>query len=88
MTGICWHWRAGAKDGITHGRMHQAEVPLFNGTYKTHERTVLAGHSAGPERGVQPRGRRVITASFDKTARLWDAAERPGDLVWRGISTG
>jgi hypothetical protein len=31
------------------------------------------------ERGVQPDGKRIITASADKTARLW-VAEKPANL--------
>ena len=47
---------------------------------------MLRGHESSVRSAVfSPDGTRIVTASFDNTARLWDAASRPEIVVLRGI---
>ena len=40
--------------------------------------------NSGGQRGLQPHGTRVLTTSYDKTARIWDAAEGEEIMALRG----
>src|SRR5262249_13562008 len=50
------------RDGAAVGRAHRRPPPHTQGA-----------HRCSTERGVQPDGGRLATASADQTARLWDA---------------
>ena len=55
----------------------QAEIQLYNAVSKLRERTVLKGHKALIfHLALSPDGQRLVTASEDKTARLWDVNTR------------
>ncbi len=55
----------------------QAEIQLYNAVSKLRERTVLKGHKALIfHLALSPDGQRLVTASEDKTARLWDVKTR------------
>jgi WD40 repeat protein len=63
----------------------EAENALRQALLQSHARAVLAGHDdAVLDVGVSPDGRRVITGSSDRTARLWDAQTGRVAAVLRG----
>jgi WD40 repeat protein len=52
-----------------------AELALFNGSQKGGETALLKGHDDAVDGAAfSPDGMRVVTASADTTARIWDAA--------------
>jgi WD40 repeat protein len=63
----------------------EAEAALYEALSANRERSVLAGHK-GPVLRVafSPDGSRIVTASADKTARVWDAATGEALIVLRG----
>jgi hypothetical protein len=77
--------------GIDRPHVPEAEFQLDRALRASHERAVLAGHG-GPVIGAawSPDGARIVTASFDGTARVWEAAtgkelarlEGHGGFVW------
>ncbi len=63
----------------------EAETTLFRARQFDRELAVLAGHRDAVELAVfSPDGTRVVTASSDKTARIWDAATGAELTVLRG----
>ena len=66
-----------------------AEGALLEAVSGLSERAVLKGHQ-GPVRSASfsPDGKRVMTASWDNTARLWDAENGRELIVLRGHENG
>ena len=53
----------------------EAELALFRGVQENRELQELEGHTGSIGRAAfSPDGRRIVTASSDQTARVWDAA--------------
>ena len=62
-----------------------AELTLFNANQKRDETAVLKGHDDAVDSAVfSPDGSRVVTASADTTARIWDAATGTQIAVLKG----
>jgi WD40 repeat protein len=62
-----------------------AELALFNGSQKGGETALLKGHDdAVDSAAFSPDGMRVVTASADTTARIWDAATAAQVAVLKG----
>src|SRR5258705_9335698 len=50
--------------------------------YTTLFRSILQGHGHVASAAFSPDGKRVVTASGDQTARLWDAETGKESAVW------
>ncbi len=60
--------------GVTRPYVPEAELQLDGAWRALRERLVLKGHTAAVRSAAfSPDGKRIVTASFDTTARLWDA---------------
>jgi WD40 repeat protein len=60
--------------GTARAYVPEAEAALFEAWQRSREMRVLVGHGDGlSSAAFSPDGRRVVTASFDETARVWDA---------------
>src|SRR5262245_39978455 len=60
--------------GINRPHVPEAEVQLYRALGASHERGVLAGHGGIVFSAAwSPDGSRILTASQDKTARVWEA---------------
>jgi TIR domain/WD domain, G-beta repeat len=64
--------------GVERPFVNEAWYALYGAHLKQRERAVLAGHKDGVISAVfSADGKRILTASLDKTARLWDADGKP-----------
>src|SRR5262249_33137262 len=64
----------------------EAELALDGGWCALRERIVLKGHeNSVTSAAFSPDGKRIVTASADRTARLWDADGRPNGEPLRGF---
>src|ERR1019366_9079364 len=64
-----------ATAGVLRPYAPPAEAALFAASQRVQEAAVLAGHDDAVQRAAfSPDGMRVVTASSDKTARIWDTA--------------
>src|SRR5262249_6311023 len=62
----------------TRPSVNEAWSALYGARLKQRERAILSGHTGEVISAVfAPDGGRILTASFDDTARLWDRAARP-----------
>jgi WD40 repeat protein len=65
--------------------MIEAEAALYEALSANREHSVLAGHGVPVlQAAFSPDGSRIVTASADKTARVWDAATGKALAVLRG----
>jgi WD40 repeat protein len=66
--------------GIDRPLVHEAEAALFGAYQELQERMVLKGHKSSLwSASFSPDGRRIVTASEDNTARVWDA--QTGEVI-------
>jgi hypothetical protein len=65
-----------------------AEVMLHQSIQSSRVRLTLRGHSDARGVAFSPDGKRLATASFDNTAKIWDAGNRLELLALRGHSGG
>ena len=73
--------------GSTRPYAPQAEAALFNSTRQLQEIGLLAGHrDSVVDVAFGSDGRQVVTASYDKTARLWDLQTGREIRVFQGHS--
>jgi WD40 repeat protein len=78
-------------DTLTRGRsptdLGIVKSRIFRDAHDFHD--LFSVHSSGGHNGIvisvafSPDGTRVVTASFDKTARIWDVAPAPRWVSWR-----
>ena len=92
-TASCSRWKRCPKTWTKPDRPYvvEAEAALYRAVLEHRELQVLQGHTAAVwSAAFSPDGTRVVTASDDNTARLWDAAsgkalatlEGHADRVW------
>lgn len=63
----------------------EAEDALRRAIQNSHERSVLRGHTDGvTQASFNSDGSRIVTASYDSTARVWDAATGQELVVLQG----
>src|SRR5262249_29004515 len=61
--------------GIDRPYLAEAELQLYRALRASHERLILAGHDTGVRSATwSPDGARIVTGSYDKTARVWEVA--------------
>ncbi len=77
------------RSGVERPLVHEAQAALFAAYQDLKERIVLNGHK-GLLWGASfaPDGRRIVTASEDKTARVWDAENGDQLATLRGHTEG
>ena len=74
-----------ARNGIERPLIHGAEAALFKAYQELQERIVLKGHKSSLwSASFTPDGRRVVTASEDDTARVWDAGSGDQLAIFQG----
>ena len=73
------------RSGVERPLVHEAEAALFAAYQDLKERIVLNGHKGLLwSASFAPDGRRIVTASEDKTARVWDAENGDQLAILRG----
>src|SRR5262245_33638282 len=71
--------------GVERPLVHEAQAALFAAYQDLKERIVIKGHEGLLwSASFAPDGRRVVTASEDKTARIWDAGNGDQLAILRG----
>jgi WD40 repeat protein len=77
------------RSGVERPFVHAAEAALFAAYQDLKERIVLKGHEGLLfSASFAPDGRRIVTASEDKTARVWDAGNGDQLAILRGHTEG
>lgn len=70
--------------GAARPNLFEAEAALFNALL-AHRQTAVFKHDAGVTQAAFNRsGNRIVTASYDKTARIWDVANRREIAILKG----
>src|SRR5262245_27397044 len=73
------------RGGVERPMVHEAQAALFAAYQDLKERIVIKGHEGLLwSASFAPDGRRVVTASEDKTARIWDAGNGDQLAILRG----
>ena len=82
----CWRWRRCRRAESEPARpyLFEAEAALFNALL-AHRQTAVFKHDAGVTQAAFNRtGDRIVTASYDKTARIWDVSKGREIAVLKG----
>ena len=77
------------RSGVGRPMVHEAEAALFAAYQDLKERIVLKGHDGVLwSARLAPDGKRIVTASEDKTARVWNAENGDQPAILRGHTEG
>jgi len=77
------------RSGVGRPMVHEAEAALFAAYQDLKERIVLKGHDGVLwSARLAPDGKRIVTASEDKTARVWNAENGDQLAILRGHTEG
>jgi WD40 repeat protein len=73
------------RSGVTRPYASEAEVALFKALQQLREIALLKGHEDSVNNAAfSPDGKRIVTASDDKTVRIWDATTGKELIVLKG----
>ena len=77
------------RSGVERPMVHEAQAALFAAYQDLKERAVLKGHNGVLWRAsFAPNGKRIVTASEDNTARVWNAESGDQLAILRGHTEG